>query len=42
MTVEECEKMIQACKKENVNLGVGFMMRFHSLHQKIRRCFIFV
>ncbi|OIN97523.1 hypothetical protein AUJ66_03245 [Candidatus Desantisbacteria bacterium CG1_02_38_46] len=36
MTVEECEKMIQACKKENVNLGVGFMMRFHSLHQKIK------
>ena len=36
MTVEECKKIIQSCKKEDVKLGVGFMMRFHSLHQKIK------
>jgi len=36
MTVEECRKMIDACKANGVKLMIGFMMRFHSSHQKIK------
>lgn len=34
ITVKDCESMIEACRKNNVRLGVGFMMRFHSYHRK--------
>jgi len=33
---EEAEEIIDVCKKEGVKLGVGYMMRFHSLHQKAK------
>ncbi|HEX73394.1 MAG TPA: Gfo/Idh/MocA family oxidoreductase [Candidatus Hydrogenedentes bacterium] len=33
MTVEESMRMIEACAKAGVKLGVGFMMRFHAQHQ---------
>lgn len=36
LTVSDCENMIQACHEAEVKLAVGYMMRFHALHQKIR------
>ncbi|MEM2110609.1 MAG: Gfo/Idh/MocA family oxidoreductase [Candidatus Bathyarchaeia archaeon] len=36
INVKECVDMIEECKRNNVKLGVGFMMRFHGLHQKIK------
>ncbi len=36
MTVEECEKMIEVCRKANVKLGLGYMMRFHTIHTRIK------
>ena len=36
LDTEEAEKMIEEAKKRNLKLGVGFMMRFHSHHQKFR------
>lgn len=36
MTVEECEKMIKVCRDANVKLGLGYMMRFHTIHTKIK------
>ncbi len=33
MSVEECNEMIDVCARKNVKLGVGFMMRYHALHQ---------
>jgi predicted dehydrogenase len=37
MDVRECEEIIAACKKNDVKLSVGFMMRFHSCHQEAQR-----
>lgn len=37
MTISECEVMIEEARKHKVKLGVGFMMRFHGLHQKLRK-----
>ncbi len=34
MTIEEAEKMIAFCEDAGVLLGSGFMMRFHTQHQK--------
>jgi predicted dehydrogenase len=34
MTVAEGEEMLVACRQAGVQLGCGFMMRFHSQHQK--------
>jgi predicted dehydrogenase len=34
LTLDDCESMISACRNNNVRLGVGFMMRFHSYHKK--------
>lgn len=31
-SIEECERMIEACKENRVKLGVGFQMRFHPAH----------
>lgn len=36
LTIEECEKMIDACEKNNVRLAMGFMMRFHPYHLKVK------
>lgn len=36
MNVAEAEEIAAACKAEGVKLGVGFMMRFHAYHQKMR------
>ena len=36
MTTSEIKKMTAACRKKNVLLGVGFMMRFNVYHQKLR------
>ena len=33
LTVGEAEKMISVCRKEGVQLGTGFMMRFQAQHQ---------
>jgi len=33
MTVAESESIINACRANDVRLGTGFMMRFHSQHQ---------
>lgn len=36
LTTEEAAEIAALCKKEGVMLGVAFMMRFHSYHQKMR------
>jgi predicted dehydrogenase len=36
MTLSEAERMIEACRRAKVKLGVGFMMRFHPLHVKLK------
>jgi len=36
LTVAEAEELAAVCEAEGVKLGVGFMMRFHSYHQKMR------
>ncbi|MEW6234520.1 MAG: Gfo/Idh/MocA family oxidoreductase [Candidatus Omnitrophota bacterium] len=33
LTVEESQRIIDACAEQVVKLGVGFMMRFHAYHQ---------
>ena len=33
LDVPQAEEMIQVCRRAGVRLGVGFMMRFHPLHQ---------
>lgn len=35
MNLKECDRMIKVCKKSNVKLSFGFMMRYHVAHQKI-------
>lgn len=37
MTVAEAEKMIDLCRKANVLLGTGLMMRFQSQHREAKR-----
>ncbi len=37
MTTAECEQMIAACHEAGVRLGVGFMMRYHACHERIRQ-----
>ena len=36
MTVSEARLMIEACRRAKVKLGLGFMMRFHPLHVKLK------
>ena len=36
LTSEEAEEIAAFCDKEGVKLGVGFMMRFHAYHQKMK------
>lgn len=33
MTIEECDRALDACAAQGVKLGTGFMMRFHAQHQ---------
>ena len=37
LTVRECENMIEACQRNGVKLMVGYMMRFHAHHQKLKQ-----
>ena len=37
MNGAQCEEMVRAARENGVNLGVGFMMRFHACHQEMRR-----
>lgn len=37
MTIEECEEMIEAAKKNGVKLGIAFMMRYGAYHQEVKR-----
>ena len=32
----ECEEMIKICRENNIKLMVGFMMRFHPYHRKVK------
>ncbi len=32
----ECKEMIKTCQEKRVKLMIGFMMRFHSYHQRIK------
>ncbi len=36
MTLSEAEQMIDACRRAKVKLGLGYMMRFHPLHVKLK------
>lgn len=36
VTTEEAAEMLAYCEKKGVKLGVGFMMRFHAVHQRIK------
>lgn len=36
LTVAEAEEIAEYCDKKGVKLGVGFMMRFHAYHQKMK------
>lgn len=37
LTLEECDRMIAACREADVRLGLSFMMRFHPAHRRIRQ-----
>lgn len=37
LDVDDAKKMIAACERSNVKLGVGFMMRFHPHHVKLKQ-----
>lgn len=36
ITIEECEKMVEACNKVGVKLMIGCNMRFHPIHVKTK------
>ena len=36
MTVEDAEEIKKVCIENNVKISIGFLMRFHGYHQKIR------
>lgn len=36
LNVQECASMIKACKKNDVKLAIGLMMRFHAYHQRLK------
>jgi len=37
LTIEETREIVEACEKEGVKLGVGFMMRYHAYHQAMKK-----
>ncbi len=36
LTLKECEEMIAACERNKVKLAIGYMMRFHPYHLRIK------
>jgi predicted dehydrogenase len=36
LTVADCAAMAEACRRAGVKLQIGFMMRFHPAHQKVK------
>jgi glucose-fructose oxidoreductase len=36
LTLDECQAMMDACRAHSVQLMIGFMMRFHAVHQRAR------
>ncbi len=36
LTVADSEEIYEMCKKAGVKLGIGFMMRYHAYHQKMK------
>lgn len=36
LTVAEAEEIADACKAANIKLGIGFVIRFHNVHQKMK------
>ena len=40
MSEEECQRMIEACKRNGVKLMVGFKARFNSYHQHLRKMIV--
>jgi len=36
LTLSDCESVIKEAEKQDRKLGVGYMMRFHGLHQQLR------
>ncbi|HYN89128.1 MAG TPA: Gfo/Idh/MocA family oxidoreductase [Ardenticatenaceae bacterium] len=37
ITLDECDRMIAACREARVRLGLCFMMRFHPVHRRMRQ-----
>lgn len=37
MNIAECREMVEACRANGVKLSFGFMMRFHTQHQQIKK-----
>lgn len=37
LTIEDCERMVEACRKNGVKLGIGFQNRHHPGHVEARR-----
>jgi len=35
--LKNAEKMVNACEKNQVNLSIGYMMRYHAYHQRIKK-----
>jgi predicted dehydrogenase len=36
LSVADCGEMAEACRRAGVRLQIGFMMRFHPVHQKVK------
>jgi predicted dehydrogenase len=37
LTLRDCDDVIAACREHGVTLMVGYMMRFHALHQRLKK-----
>ena len=37
LSVEECQRMVDECREHDVRLGVGFHLRQHPAHQRLRQ-----
>lgn len=37
LTVQDSEEMVDFCRQHHVKLGVGFMMRFHGVHEQMKK-----
>ncbi len=37
LNVKEADRMVKACKRKNVKLSAGYMMRFHSQHLEVKK-----